>query len=119
LFTSKKWLWRYGLGREVWWKVVVDSKYGSLWGGWCSSELVGAYGVGLWKIIRRGWEKFSSHTRVDVGDDSNVRFWNDLWSGDMALKEAFPVLMEMNDIWPLSLYFSTPNIFGQVLLFLL
>jgi hypothetical protein len=33
-----KWLWRYGLKREAWWRVVEDSKFGSLWGGWCSLE---------------------------------------------------------------------------------
>jgi hypothetical protein len=27
-----KWLWCYGLEREAWWKVMVDSKYGSAWG---------------------------------------------------------------------------------------
>jgi hypothetical protein len=31
---------------------------GSLWGGWCSLELGGAFGVGLWKNIRKGWETF-------------------------------------------------------------
>jgi hypothetical protein len=25
-----KWLWRYGYERDAWWRVVVDSKYGSL-----------------------------------------------------------------------------------------
>jgi hypothetical protein len=25
---------------------VVDSKYGSLWGGWCSLEQAGAFGAG-------------------------------------------------------------------------
>jgi len=34
----------------------------------------------------------SSHTRFEVRDDSKVRFWHDLWCGDMALKESFPVL---------------------------
>jgi hypothetical protein len=48
--------------------------------------------VGLWKNIRRGWRKFCSHTRFEVGDVSNVRFWHDLWCGDIALKDAFPVL---------------------------
>jgi hypothetical protein len=38
-----KWLWCYGLDRKAWWRVVVDSKYGSSWGGWCSSELVGEH----------------------------------------------------------------------------
>jgi hypothetical protein len=33
----------------------VNSKYVSAWGGWCSSEPIGAYRVGLWKNIRRGW----------------------------------------------------------------
>jgi hypothetical protein len=44
-----KWLWRFGLERDAWWRVAVDSKFGSLWGGWCSREVVGAYGAGLWK----------------------------------------------------------------------
>jgi hypothetical protein len=42
-----KWLWRYGIERDAWWRVAVDSKFGSLWGGWCSRELVGPFGVGL------------------------------------------------------------------------
>jgi hypothetical protein len=33
-----KWLWRYGREREAWWRIAVDSKYGSVWGGWCSLE---------------------------------------------------------------------------------
>jgi hypothetical protein len=37
-----KYLWRYGLERDAWWRVMVDSKYGSSWGGWCSSEPVRA-----------------------------------------------------------------------------
>jgi hypothetical protein len=42
-----KWLWRYGLEREAWCRVAVDSKFVSLWGGWCSLELAGVFGVGL------------------------------------------------------------------------
>jgi hypothetical protein len=48
-----KWLWRYRLERDSWWRVVVHSKYGSAWRGWCFSEPIGAYGVGLWKNINR------------------------------------------------------------------
>jgi hypothetical protein len=39
--------------RDAWWRVVVDSKYGSLWGGWCSLESTCAFGVGVWKNIRK------------------------------------------------------------------
>jgi hypothetical protein len=87
-----KWLWRYRIERDAWWRVAVDSKYGSLWGGWCSREPVGPFGVGLWKNIRKGWEIFSGFTRFAVGDGTRTRFWHNLWCGDTVLKEAFPVL---------------------------
>jgi hypothetical protein len=88
-----KWLWRYGIERYAWWRVVVDSKYGSLWGGWCSLELGGAFGVGLWKNIRKGWETFKGFTRLVVADGRRICFWHDLWCGDMVLKVAFTVYL--------------------------
>uniref|UniRef100_A0A2N9HTX3 Reverse transcriptase zinc-binding domain-containing protein n=1 Tax=Fagus sylvatica TaxID=28930 RepID=A0A2N9HTX3_FAGSY len=38
------WLWRYGSERDALWRLVVDAKYGSLWGGWCSELGKGPYG---------------------------------------------------------------------------
>jgi hypothetical protein len=87
-----KWLWHFGSQRDAWWRVVVDAKYGSLWGGWCSLELVSASGVGVWKNIRKGWDSFSRFTRFVVGDGSKISFWRDLWCRDTALKVAFPAL---------------------------
>jgi hypothetical protein len=84
-----KWLWRYGIEREAWWRVVVDSKFGRLWGGWCSLNPLGAFGVGLWKNIMKGWETFSGFSRFEVGDGSRTKFWYDLWCGDTMLKEFF------------------------------
>ena len=68
----------------------MDSKFGSLWGGWCFNEPLG-YGVGLWKNIKRGCGMFSSHTIYGVADGSKV-FWHDLCCRNKALKEAFPDL---------------------------
>jgi hypothetical protein len=87
-----KWLWRYVHEREAWWRVVVDAKFGSMGGGWCSRAPTGPHGVGLWKNIRRGWSLFCSHTRFELGDGSRIRFWDDVWCGQLPLKEAFPVL---------------------------
>jgi hypothetical protein len=70
----------------------VDSKYSSMWGRWCSRGIVGAFGVGLWKNIRKGWETFSRFIRYEVGDGGRTRFWHDLWCGDTVLKEVFPDL---------------------------
>lgn len=33
--------------REAFWLLVVDKKYGSLMGGWCSKVVTRPYGVGL------------------------------------------------------------------------
>jgi hypothetical protein len=44
------------------------------------------------ETLRRGWEEFSSNTRFEVEDDSNIRFSDDLWCGDWTLKEPFPDL---------------------------
>lgn len=60
--------------------------------GWCSLEPSGAFGVGLWRFVRRGRGNFSCHTRFEVENGSKIRFWHDQWCGDMALKEVFPVL---------------------------
>jgi len=56
---------------------MLDAKFGSLWGGWCSNEPAGLYGVGVWKNIIRGLGIYSSHTRFDVGDGVNAKFWHD------------------------------------------
>jgi hypothetical protein len=90
-----KWLWRYAQEREAWWRLVVEAKFGSVGGGWCSLAPVGPHGVGLWKNIRRGWSLFCRHVRFELGDGSRIRFWFDVWCGELPLKEAFPVL-----IWP-------------------
>jgi hypothetical protein len=28
-----KWLWHYAHEREAWWRIIMDAKYGSKWGG--------------------------------------------------------------------------------------
>jgi hypothetical protein len=74
---------------------VVDLKFGSLWGGWCSLEPGGVFGVGLWKNIRKGWVTFKGFTRFVVGDRTRIGFWHDWWCGDMAFKIAFPILFSI------------------------
>ena len=70
----------------------MDSKFGSSWGAWCSFKLLGPYGVGLWKNIRRGWMMFYGHARFELGDGSKIKFWHDVWCGEKAFKEAFLIL---------------------------
>jgi hypothetical protein len=87
-----KWLWRYGREREALWRLVIDAKFQSIEGGWCSKEVLGSFGVGVWKHIRRGWEDFRNFVRFEVGSGANISFWHDRWCGDSSLKQCFPAL---------------------------
>jgi hypothetical protein len=61
-----KWLWRYAMEREAMWRSMVATKYDSLMGGWCSMEVAGLYGVGVWKCMRKRWEGFSTFVRYEL-----------------------------------------------------
>jgi len=74
------------------WKKVVDIKYDSMRGGWCSKEVEGPYGVGVWKRIRRKWDSFADHVRYEVGDGSKELFWHDVRRGEQPLKVLFSEL---------------------------
>ncbi|KAG6649906.1 hypothetical protein CIPAW_06G006500 [Carya illinoinensis] len=36
-----KWLWRYHSEGGSLWKEIIDARYGTAWGGWCSNEVRG------------------------------------------------------------------------------
>jgi exonuclease III len=87
-----KWLWRYATEREALWYKVIKEKYEEQDGGWCSKEVCGTFGVGLWKHIRRGWDMFARNVRFEVGLGSKILFWHDTWCGNQPLKHAYPSL---------------------------
>jgi hypothetical protein len=64
-------------------------------GGWCTCIHTGVPGVSLLKNFCLGWEIFSRHTRLVIGDGTRVRFWHDRWCGDTYLKDDFPVLFSI------------------------
>lgn len=69
---------------------VVEVKYGSMWGGWCSNPIQGPYGMSLWKTIRKGWNRFTRWVNFRVGDGSYLMFWQDQWCCGTLLRESFP-----------------------------
>lgn len=67
----------------------MEVKYGTIWGGWCTKANRDAYGVGVWKGIRKGWDRFLTFLSFLVGNGEQVKFWHDQWCGDSPLK-SFP-----------------------------
>ena len=65
---SCKWSWRFANERGALWNQVIRGKYGEEQGGWCSKEVKGGYGVGLWKAIRREWHIVSNRLSFVVGN---------------------------------------------------
>ncbi|KAJ9677624.1 hypothetical protein PVL29_022550 [Vitis rotundifolia] len=90
-----KWLWRFPIERESFWRRVIVGKFGEVEGGWTTREVRESYGTGLWKDIRKGWEKFLLRTSIRIGNGSRTRFWWDLWVGDAKLKDLFPSLFRL------------------------
>lgn len=82
-------------GKKPSWKQVIVGKYGIQEGEWCTNEVRGRYGVGVWKAIRHGWEDFKDKTRLQVGLGNWVKFWKDGQCGDMSLRDEFSGLYAM------------------------
>jgi hypothetical protein len=64
--------------RERLWRLVAKAKYDSMSGVWCSKEVEGSFGVGVWKYIRRGWGVF-------------FRYLSDM-KGEMELRLGFDMI---------------------------
>ena len=85
----------YAAEKEALWRKIVDLKYGSMRGGWCSNPAQGPYGTSLWKTIRKGWFRFAANVSFQVGNGALLSFWHYHWCGDTPLMVRFPELYRL------------------------
>ncbi|RVW84958.1 hypothetical protein CK203_039556 [Vitis vinifera] len=90
-----KWNWRFANEREALWRSVISLKYGVEEGGWCTRDVMGRNGVGLWKAIRKKWGL------LDGRNAWVSEVWNPIGDGKI---QAFRVQREEEDrvIWTAS-----------------
>ena len=70
----------------------------------------GSYGVGLWKAIRKEWERLSNGVVFSVGSGQRVKFWKGKWCGDVALCTSYPALYSIvysKEDWVVNVWHST------------
>ncbi|RVW26802.1 hypothetical protein CK203_099735 [Vitis vinifera] len=91
----------FGVGVH-WRRSLIFRKYGEEGGGWISREVREGYGVGFWKEIRKEGVLMFKNVSFTVGDGRRVKFWKDIWCGNIPLCEAFPSLFAFavsRDTW--------------------
>jgi hypothetical protein len=66
---------------------VVETRYDSMMGSWCSKEVVGP--------LEWEWGVFSRFVRYEVGNRSKIMFCHDLWCVEQPLKVTFMELFSI------------------------
>ncbi|CAN0880443.1 hypothetical protein LINGRAHAP2_LOCUS13650 [Linum grandiflorum] len=75
-----KWLWRFGVEREAWWRDLIRLKFGLDRGSeWRSAGIRNTSGWSVWFWILKESPDFWSVAFVDPGGGEWVRFWHDIW----------------------------------------
>ena len=74
------------------WRAMIKAKYGAEGLDRIPSKYNGSYGVGLWKFITRGWDRFFSHIVFEVVNGSSIFFWHSRWCDGVCLRGRFPSL---------------------------
>ncbi|RVX12073.1 Protein detoxification 45, chloroplastic [Vitis vinifera] len=105
-----KWSWRFAVERDSYWKLIISTKFGIERGGWSTRGVREGYGVGLWKEISKEGLLLLNNVSFSVGNGKRVRFWKDIWCGNISLCEAFPSLYDLavsKDAWVADCWDST------------
>ncbi|CAN0856758.1 Putative ribonuclease H protein At1g65750 [Linum grandiflorum] len=86
-----KWVWRFGVERSAWWRVLIELKFGSERGSEWRSTCVGiSSGWSIWYWIWKESSEFWDLAYVDPGGGEWVRFWHDTWMPGKHLGRDFP-----------------------------
>ncbi|CAN0857148.1 Putative ribonuclease H protein At1g65750 [Linum grandiflorum] len=86
-----KWLWRFGVERNAWWRKLIRVKFGLERGSdWRSACNRSSSGWSIWFWILKVSPDFWGLASVDPGGGEWVRFWVDTWVPGKHLGREFP-----------------------------
>ena len=91
-----KWLWRFPLETDALWYAVIKSKYGLHANQWDSGINHMVTYRNPWKFVSSLYGEFHSLVAFKVGNGTKLRFWEDVWRGDVAFQIRFPSLYRLS-----------------------
>jgi hypothetical protein len=72
------------------WRLVLVAKYGLDWGVGAQGSSLALMGGPYGNIFAWVGRSLAATSSFVPGEGSRIRFWEDPWCGDRALKDAFP-----------------------------
>lgn len=90
-----KWLRRFLVERNALWRKVVVNKFGEGNHYWFLKEVLTSHGLSVWNGIMKGWDTFKQFISFDVGSGNHIRFWRDIWCGNVEFQRMFPNLFNL------------------------
>jgi len=95
-----KWIWRLKSEERIFWKDILDSKYGG-WRGLRSHGQSCKESI-WWRDLRKVWNleewgnDFEERGRWEVGDGKEIRLWEDKWLDNVPLLHKLPRLFSIS-----------------------
>lgn len=90
-----KWLWRFSIGQGNLWQSVISNRYEIESNAWDYRQVLYSSHSLIWKHIVQVGPLFYPHTYFSIDNERNIRFWKDLWWGDITLERAYPHLFRI------------------------
>lgn len=90
---------------------MIAAKYSYMANGWDASLARKVRIVCPWKHIGRIYPKFIQHIRYNPSNRISIRFWEDVWWGDIPLCQKFGRMFSLSAKkgLPISSFYSIPS----------
>ncbi|CAL1378244.1 unnamed protein product [Linum trigynum] len=66
-----KWLWKYAVSSNNWWRSLIDIKYSNRTSQWQTGYIRGRYSSSVWANVTREYKLFWKFVHIDPGGGAN------------------------------------------------
>ncbi|GFY80587.1 hypothetical protein Acr_01g0003960 [Actinidia rufa] len=97
-----KWWWRFGMDKSSLWRKVLNAKYSMKGRDWIPRMEPTRKVSTIWRNIMQVhirqpvmFEAFMENAKLRFGDGSTIKFWKDIWMGNLPLQSQFSTLYKI------------------------